>query len=107
MHPSLLSQFTLKGKSAIVTGASRGLGVSFARGLAKAGCDLVITGRDYDGLQPVAIDLQQYGGRVVPLKADVTRIEDAEAMVGHAISEFHKLDILVNNAGISAVAERN
>jgi 3-oxoacyl-[acyl-carrier protein] reductase len=105
MHPSLLSQFTLKGKSAIVTGASRGLGVSFACGVAKAGCDLVITARDYAGLQQVAIDLQQYGGRVVPLKADVTQIKDAEMMVDHAISEFGRLDILVNNAGISAVAD--
>ena len=57
MHPSLLSQFDLTGKSAIVTGASRGLGVSFARGLAKAGCDLLITARDLDRLTGVARDL--------------------------------------------------
>jgi len=105
MHPSLLSQFTLSGKSAIVTGVSRGLGISFARGLAKAGCNMVITARDFDGLQQVAQDLQQYGGRVTPLRADATQIKDAEAMVDRAVNEFGHLDILVNNAGISAVAE--
>jgi NAD(P)-dependent dehydrogenase (short-subunit alcohol dehydrogenase family) len=105
MHPSLLSQFDLSGKTALVTGASRGLGVSFARGLAKANCNLVIAARDLDRLTVVASDLEQYGGRVVPIKADVAQIKDAEAMVQRAISEFGHLDILVNNAGISAIAE--
>jgi NAD(P)-dependent dehydrogenase (short-subunit alcohol dehydrogenase family) len=105
MHPSLLSQFDLSGKTALVTGASRGLGVSFARGLAKANCNLVIAARDLDRLAEVASDLEQYGGRVVPMKADVARINDAEAMVQRAMSEFGHLDILVNNAGISAVAD--
>jgi NAD(P)-dependent dehydrogenase (short-subunit alcohol dehydrogenase family) len=105
MHPSLLSQFDLFGKTALVTGASRGLGISFARGLAKANCNLVIAARDLDRLTVVASDLEQYGGRVVPMKADVAQIKDAEAMVQRAISEFGRLDILVNNAGISAVAE--
>ena len=105
MHPSLLSQFDLAGKTALVTGASRGLGISFARGLAKANSNLVIAARDFDRLTAVASDLEQYGGRVVPIKADVARMEDAEAMVQRAISEFGHLDILVNNAGISAIAE--
>jgi NAD(P)-dependent dehydrogenase (short-subunit alcohol dehydrogenase family) len=105
MHPSLLSQFDLSGKTALVTGASRGLGISFARGLAKANCNLVIAARDLDRLTVVASDLEQYGGKVVPMKADVAQIKDAEAMVQRAISEFGHLDILVNNAGISAVAE--
>jgi NAD(P)-dependent dehydrogenase (short-subunit alcohol dehydrogenase family) len=105
MHPSLLSQFDLSGKTALVTGASRGLGISFARGLAKANCNLVIAARDLDRLTVVASDLEQYGGRVVPMKADVAQIKDAEAMVQRAINEFGHLDILVNNAGISAVAD--
>ncbi len=105
MHPSLLSQFDLSGKTALVTGASRGLGISFARGLAKANCNLVIAASDLDRLTAVASDLEQYGVRVVPMKADVAQIKDAEAMVQRAISEFGHLDILVNNAGISAVAE--
>jgi NAD(P)-dependent dehydrogenase (short-subunit alcohol dehydrogenase family) len=104
MHPSLLSQFDLSGKTALVTGASRGLGISFARGLAKAGCNLVLTARDLDRLALVASDLAQYGGKAVPFRADVAQMKDAEAMVDRAISEFGQLDILVNNAGISAVA---
>jgi NAD(P)-dependent dehydrogenase (short-subunit alcohol dehydrogenase family) len=105
MHPSILSQFDLSGKTALVTGASRGLGISFARGLAKANCNLVIAARDLDRLTVVASGLEQYGGRVVPMKADVAQIKDAEAMVQRVITEFGHLDILVNNAGISAVAE--
>ena len=105
MHPSLISQFNLAGKSAIVTGASRGLGISFARGLAKAGCNLVITARDFERLQRVAQDLEQYGGAVIPFKADATQVKDAEAVVDRALEAFGRLDILVNNAGISAVAE--
>lgn len=105
MHASLLSQFDLTGKVAIVTGASRGLGVSFARGLAKGGCDLVITARDLDRLRHVASDLEQYGRKVIPLQADVSREEDAERMVARATAEIGKLDILVNNAGISTVAD--
>jgi len=105
MHESLLSQFTLKDKSAIVTGAARGLGVSFARGLAKAGCNLVITARDFESLRRVAEDLRQYGGEVIPLRSDVTESRDVDEMVDCAVRTFGRLDILVNNAGISAVAE--
>jgi NAD(P)-dependent dehydrogenase (short-subunit alcohol dehydrogenase family) len=105
MHPSLISQFNLAGKSAIVTGVSRGLGISFARGLAKAGCNLLVTARDFDRLQGVAKDIEQYGGSVVPFKADAAQVKDAEAMVDRALEAFGRLDILVNNAGISAVAD--
>jgi NAD(P)-dependent dehydrogenase (short-subunit alcohol dehydrogenase family) len=105
MHPSLFSQFDLTGKAAIVTGASRGLGVSFARGLAKAGCDLIIAARDMDRLRDVARDLEQYGRRVVPVQADICRQPDVESMVQRSLTEFGKLDLLVNNAGISAVAD--
>ena len=105
MHPTLLSQFDLTGKAAIVTGASRGLGVSFARGLVKAGCDLIVAARDMDQLREVALNLEQYGRRVVPVQADIRRQQDVESMVQRSVTEFGKVDILINNAGISAVAE--
>ncbi len=105
MHASLLSQFDLTGKAAIVTGVSRGLGVSFARGLAKAGCDLIVAARDIDQLREVALDLEQHGRRVVPVQADVRRQQDVESMVQRSVTEFGKVDILINNAGISAVAD--
>src|ERR1700761_3732749 len=100
MHPTLASQFDLSGKSAIVTGASRGLGISFARGLAKAGCTLLITARDLERLQRVAQDLEQCGGAVHAFKADAAQVSDADAMVERAMDVFGRLDILVNNAGI-------
>ncbi|MCP5118311.1 MAG: SDR family oxidoreductase [bacterium] len=105
MHSSLVSMFDLTGKTAIVTGASRGLGVSFARGLAKAGCNLIITARNIDNLRDVVTDLEQYGGRVVPVQADVCRAADVENMVARTVEQFGQLDLLVNNAGISAVAD--
>jgi NAD(P)-dependent dehydrogenase (short-subunit alcohol dehydrogenase family) len=105
MHPSLFSQFDLTGKAAIVTGASRGLGVSFARGLAKAGCDLIIAARDMDRLRNVSRDIEQYGRRVVAVQADICRQPDIESLVQRSVAEFGKLDLLVNNAGISAVAD--
>ncbi|MGA2435776.1 MAG: SDR family NAD(P)-dependent oxidoreductase [Bryobacteraceae bacterium] len=105
MHDSLLSLFDLSGKAAVVTGVSRGLGVSFARGLAKAGCDLVIAARTLDDLDESARELRSYGNKVVAVQADVRKPEDADAMIAKTVSEFGKIDILVNNAGISAVAD--
>lgn len=105
MDQSLFSMFDLSGKTALVTGVSRGLGVSFARGLAKAGCDLAIVARNLDPLKTVAKDLEQYGHRVVPVRADICNRQDVEKMVEQTLREFKRIDILVNNAGISAVAD--
>jgi len=76
-----------------VTGASRGLGVSFACGLAKAGWDLIIAVRDMDRLRDVARDLEQHGRHVVPLQADICRQQDAESMVQRSVTEFGKIDL--------------
>lgn len=105
MHDSLLSMFDLTGKAAIVTGVSRGLGISFARGLAKAGCNLIISARSLDRLNASAREVGQYGTRVVPVQTDVCNPAEVETMVQSAVREFGKLDVLVNNAGISAVAD--
>ncbi len=105
MHESLLSMFDLAGKSAIVTGVSRGLGISFARGLAKAGCDLVITARDIEKLGRSVRELEEFGHKVIPVAADVRKPEEVEAMAAVAARHFGKIDILVNNAGVSAVAD--
>lgn len=105
MHSSLQEMFDLTGQVAVVTGASRGLGVSFARGLAKAGCDLTIAARNVAQLRDVAAELEQYGRRVVPVETDICRREDVEAMMARTVDEFGKVDVLVNNAGISAVAD--
>lgn len=105
MDQSLLSMFDLTGKVAIVTGASRGLGVSFARGLAKAGCEVAIAARSFGQLKQVAGELEIHGKRIVPIKADVCDPHDVEKMVERTLGELGRIDILVNNAGISAVSE--
>ena len=105
MGESVLSVFDLTGKVAIVTGASRGLGVSYARGLAKAGCDLVLAARDLEKLEEIAKEVRQYGHRVMPVKVDVTRVGDIQSAVEKTVNEFGHIDILINNAGTSAVHE--
>jgi len=104
MDQSLLSMFDLTGRAAIVTGASRGLGVSFARGLLKAGCDVAIAARDFEALTGIAGELKSYGSKIIAIKADVRKPGDIERMVQQTRNEFGRIDILVNNAGISAVA---
>ena len=105
MDKTLLSLFDLTGKTAIVTGVSRGLGVSFARGLAKAGCDLAVAARAFDELQQVAKELEIFGHRVVPFRADVSKARDVETLVSETMKTLGHIDILVNNAGISAVVD--
>ena len=104
MDQSLLSMFELTGQTAIVTGASRGLGVSFARGLVKAGCRVAIVARDYEALTTIANELKSYGPEVIPIRADVRDGRDVERMVQQTLDKFGRIDTLVNNAGISAVA---
>ena len=105
MDESLKEMFDLSGRVAIVTGVSRGLGVSFSRGLAKAGCDLTIAARNLEKLREVGRGLEQFGGRVLALKVDVTVAADVEDMVKGTIAEYGRIDILVNNAGLSSIAD--
>jgi gluconate 5-dehydrogenase len=94
--------FDLTGKVAVVTGASRGLGQTFARALGRAGADLVITSRDAATLAPFQTDLAALGRRALPLALDVRNLESIQAMVQTAVAHFGKIDILVNNAGCNA-----
>jgi len=93
--------FDLTGKTAIVTGTSRGLGQEFARALAKAGADLVLTSRNRSSLSAFESEIQSLGRRVVSLELDVRYQHSIEAMVSAAESAFGHLDILVNNAGFN------
>ena len=93
------NQFDLTGKVAIVTGASRGLGQTFARALARAGADLVITSRGPDKLKPFQKQIQALGRKALPLMLDVKDYESIQSMVQAALAHYGKLDILVNNAG--------
>jgi NAD(P)-dependent dehydrogenase (short-subunit alcohol dehydrogenase family) len=94
-----MSAFDLTGKVAIVTGASRGLGQTFARALARAGADLVITSRTLDSLKPFQKEIESMGRRALSLELDVRSEESIHRMVTGAANAYPRLDILVNNAG--------
>ncbi|HKF04828.1 MAG TPA: glucose 1-dehydrogenase [Candidatus Sulfotelmatobacter sp.] len=91
--------FDLTGRVAIVTGTSRGLGQYFARALAHAGADLVLTSRKRDSLSAFEKEVQEIGRRVISLELDVRDQQSIERMVSAAHDAFGRIDILVNNAG--------
>jgi len=94
-----MNPFDLTGKVAIVTGASRGLGQTFARALARAGADLAITSRTVDSLKAFTKEVEDMGRRAVPLELDVRDEKSIRRMVGDAVKAYGRIDILVNNAG--------
>jgi NAD(P)-dependent dehydrogenase (short-subunit alcohol dehydrogenase family) len=94
-----MSAFDLTGRVAIVTGASRGLGQTFARALARAGADIVITSRTLASLETFRGEVESLGRRAVPLELDVRSEESIRAMASEAAKAFPRIDILVNNAG--------
>src|SRR5215475_6622158 len=93
------SLFDLTGQVALVTGTSRGLGQYFARALAKAGADLVLTSRKRDDLLPFAKEIEALGRRAICLELDVRNQQSIEKFAADAEASCGHLDILVNNAG--------
>jgi NAD(P)-dependent dehydrogenase (short-subunit alcohol dehydrogenase family) len=91
--------FDLSGRTAIVTGASRGLGQVFARALALAGADLILTARNVAHLAPFVAEIESLGRKALPLELDVRDQSSIEAMASAAESACGQIDILVNNAG--------
>ena len=93
--------FNLKGRVAVISGASSGLGKQMSRGFAEAGADLVILARRIEKLEELKVELEGLGVRVLPIKCDVTSAEDIDNAAKLAESTFGKVDILVNCAGSS------
>jgi NAD(P)-dependent dehydrogenase (short-subunit alcohol dehydrogenase family) len=94
-----VSLFDLTGKTAFVTGASRGIGRAIAAALADAGADVAVLARTEAGLADVADDVTAAGRRAIVIPADVTDEASVTAAVGTAIGELGHVDIVINNAG--------
>lgn len=94
----------LKGKVALITGSVRGIGKAISLCFAKAGADIVINYTSDSSeveAKKLVEELEQMGVKVLAIKADVSKSEEAKALITEAIKSFGKLDILVNNAGIT------
>ena len=101
MNAFLEEKFGLRGKVALVTGSSRGLGRAMALALARAGADVIVNGRDAAGLDPVLGAIREAGGgEAVGYAADLSDRAQVEALVARSIAWRGRLDVLVNNAGI-------
>ena len=93
----------LKGKTAIITGASRGIGRAIAESLAKEGMNLVIAARGKETLEETAAQItKKYKVRVLGVPCDVSKQADLENLVRVSLKEFKKIDALINNAGVSS-----
>ena len=97
---TVLDLFRLDGKVSIVTGASSGLGVHFARALAEVGSDVVLAARRADRLDQTRLLVEQTGRRALCVQTDVSDPESCTALVEAAVAEFGHVDVLINNAGI-------
>ena len=91
--------FSLEGKTALITGGSRGIGRATALGFAQAGADVAIASRKLPDLEKVAAEIRELGRRALPVAANVGRMEDINNLVTKVKEEFGRIDILVNNAG--------
>lgn len=97
-----IKQFDLTGRSAIITGGSKGLGFAMAAGLASAGAEVMLVNRNTEEGVKAAQELgSDYGVRAISFGADITDQKQTEAMVNAALDAFGKIDILINSAGIN------
>lgn len=96
-------RFSLAGKTALVTGASKGIGAVACRVLAEAGADIAATGRDSAGLAEVKAAVESTGRRCLSIEADMRTLEGPHQAAQAALDGFGYIDILVNNAGIALI----
>ena len=94
--------FCLEGKVALITGASSGLGVQFAKALAGQGADIAICARRVEKLEAVKAEIEELGVKCFAYRCDVLDTEQIREMVAAVEKEYGKIDILINNAGVGA-----
>ncbi|GAA4701845.1 glucose 1-dehydrogenase [Brevibacillus fulvus] len=96
-----MTRFDLTGKTAVITGAGRGIGRALARGLAEAGAQVAVVSRSQAQLDELVQEIEQAGGRAFAIAADITESGAPEQVVQATIEQFGGLHILVNNAGMN------
>jgi NAD(P)-dependent dehydrogenase (short-subunit alcohol dehydrogenase family) len=101
MSKNVKELFDLSGKTAIVTGGSRGIGKEMAEGLAEAGATLMLCARRQEWLDETVAEFAERGFSVAGKVCDVSKADDVQALVDETVSKFGSVDVLVNNAGIS------
>jgi dehydrogenase/reductase SDR family protein 4 len=101
-----LEEFSLKGKVALVTGGSRGIGKEIAIGLAKAGADVALASRKLPDLEEVAKEVKSTGRKSLAIAAHIGKIEEINNLVNKVKEEFGKIDILVNNAATNPTMDQ-
>jgi len=101
--PEFIQRFSLTGKKALVTGASKGIGKEICRVLADAGADIVALARDRQGLSEVKDVIEALGRRCLVIEADLATVEGPQTAARTALAAWGAIDILINNAGTTAV----
>jgi len=99
-----LSHFALEGKTALVTGGSRGIGEATAIALANAGADVAVTSRKLTELERVADRVRELGRKSMAVETHVGRMDQLQPLVDKVVAEFGRIDILVNNGGTSVAS---
>ncbi len=99
MTPDIAAQFDLTGKTALITGGSRGLGFEMVRAFAAQGADIIIASRKLDACEAAARTVREMGRKGLAIAAHCGRWEDVEALIERAYEACPRIDILVNNAG--------
>ena len=98
-----IKRHALEGRGALVTGATKGIGLEACKVLADAGADIAAVGRDEKGLAEVTAAVQAIGRRCFPIAADLATVEGPKAAAAKALAAFGTIDILVNNAGVTTI----
>ncbi len=95
-----ISQFSIEGKKALITGGSRGIGAATALAFARAGADVAVSSRKLPDLEKVAAEVRKLGKKAIAVEAHIGKMENLKPLVDRIMAEFGRIDILVNNAGM-------